>query len=165
MTRVILIVLLILSLGFALYTYWPQISSYLPKPEKAKLPEVSKVVTSTTVAGPSTTLPTSESQALSEQPSGEVKKVELSDPFSLRINVKRKVIESKAPEKPEEKPKPAGPVLEGVWIDSGMRVAFISGQALGVGSKIMGWKVTSITKDRVVLEKGSQVKILRMEGK
>jgi len=164
MTRVILIVLLILSLGFALYTYWPQISSYLPKPEKGKSPEISKAVTSTTIAI-SSFLPTSELQAFPGQPSEEVKKIELSDPFSLRVNVKRKVLESKPPEKPEERLKPAEPVLEGIWIDSGMRVAFISGQALGVGSKIMGWKVTSITRDQVVLERGSQVKILRMEGK
>jgi len=44
-------------------------------------------------------------------------------------------------------------------------VAFISGQTVNLGGEVLGWTVTSIQQDRVVLEKGSREKILKMEEK
>ncbi len=98
----------------------------------------------------------------------------LIDPFALRIAVRR-IAEMEA--------KPAGPTppgapgatvtppkpkriikLEGIWIDATMRVAFISGQALVEGGRVMGWKVAQITRDRVVLVRDGQTKILTLEG-
>lgn len=86
------------------------------------------------------------------------------DPFALRINVRRR---GEIDEKPkDDKPKAVvvEPELEGIWVDSGMRVAFISGQALIEGGVVLGWRVSSITKTQVTLVKGGQTKILKVEG-
>ena len=178
MRRSILIILLVAAIGYALFTFWPLVSPYLPGFEKAgpvgtvpapapaPSPEAA-AVTEAAAATPETQVPT-----LIAPPTVEAKLV---DPFALRIAVRNKAEEAAkaapapAPTAPGgEKPpavKTAGPKLEGVWIDSGMRIAFISGQALNVGGRIMGWRVASISRDSVVLQKGSVSKTLRLEGR
>ncbi|MGB9613450.1 MAG: hypothetical protein ACPL4K_04655, partial [Candidatus Margulisiibacteriota bacterium] len=114
MRQLVLVILLVLSLGYALYTYWPMISSLLPKFEKT--------TTTTTVIYPSPeateTISRSEEVSLSSTVASEPAEVKLVDPFSLRIPVKRKIIvESKPAEEKKEIIKPKEPVLEGIWID------------------------------------------------
>lgn len=90
----------------------------------------------------------------------------LTDPFSIRLSVKR--MDEEVPAKggaSSELEDQKELRLEGVWYDSGMKVAFISGQALLTGGEILGWRVATILKETVILERGSQVKILRMGGK
>lgn len=96
----------------------------------------------------------------------------LIDPFAFRIAVRRKVeVEVKpagptppgAPTGTPEKPKKVIK-LEGIWIDATMKVAFISGQALVEGGRVMGWKVAKIYRDQVVLARAGQTKILFLEG-
>lgn len=92
--------------------------------------------------------------------------VKLIDPFALRISVgKREEVPPALEAAPANAPKPVELKLEGIWVDARMKVAFISGQSLPVGESIGGWRVTSISKDRVILRKGSENKILIMEEK
>ena len=87
----------------------------------------------------------------------------------MRVAVKTRE-ESPFPAQPPaagEKPSapPAEPVLEGIWVDANLRVAFISGQALAAGEKVLGWTVVSITREKVVLQKGPASKNLRLEAR
>ncbi|MFA4843503.1 MAG: hypothetical protein WC632_00965 [Candidatus Margulisiibacteriota bacterium] len=168
MARQIMIgVILAVSLAYAAFTYWPLLASYLPGTVPSPKPAL--------VAPAPAAVPTQEIQAAEKNdidllylPTLEVKAI---DPFALRIEIKRR---EELPPPPEaETPgapaapaaKPVEPKLEGIWVDSGMQVAFISGQALTMGSKILGWRVSSISKEQVVLTRGTQTKILRVEGK
>lgn len=154
--QILIAVILLATVGYALFTYWPRPKRAAPA---APVATATVAATSTTEAAPKTNLfelpaPTAE--------------VTLVDPFALRITVIRKEEEpSPSPTlSPTEKPKPpVEPKLQGIWLDSGMRVAFISDQYVQVGGKILGWKVVSIDKDRVILQKGSTEKILRLEEK
>jgi hypothetical protein len=155
--QVVLFIVALAVLAYGIFTYWPAVSSRL-----FSRPAAVKTVTAQLPALPTSpeakTAGTPEVAAL---PS--TSEVRLVDPFVLRIAVRKKVEEPGG--SPPEAVKPPEPQLEGVWIDAGMKVAFISGQALLPGGKIMGWTVTSILKDSVVLQKGSTVKILKMEAK
>jgi len=175
MRRSILIILLVAAIGYALFTYWPLVSPYLPSFEEAG--PVGTVPAPAPVPSPEVAAVTKAATPEAEVPAVTAPTVEakLVDPFALRIAVRNKAEEAAkaapapAPTAPGgEKPpavKTTGPKLEGVWIDSGMRIAFISGQALNVGGKIMGWRVASISRDSVVLHKGSVSKTLRLEGR
>jgi len=95
----------------------------------------------------------------------------LIDPFAIRIPVRHKVeVEVRPGAMPPGAPaaltqKPKNVIkLEGIWIDATMKVAFISGSALVEGGKVMGWKVAKIYRDRVVLARDGQTKILLLEG-
>jgi hypothetical protein len=44
-----------------------------------------------------------------------------------------------------------------------MRVAIISGQALEEGGQVLGWRLVKIYKERVVLSRDGQTKILLLE--
>jgi len=90
---------------------------------------------------------------------------ELINPFSLRVAVRSKKEAEAKPEKPAVEVKVVEPKLEGIWIGSGLRAAFISGQVMTEGGIIMGWRVASIAPTSVVLRKGRMTKILRLEGK
>lgn len=163
--RIIIVILLIASLCFALYTYWPMLSSYLPAMQKAKPAITAPAVTSRPETA--TQMATKEAEEFEIiVPTVEVKLV---DPFAVRVEVKARAEEPLAPPTigGEEKPavKPVEPALEGIWVDSEMKVAFISGQALPLGGTIMGWKVISISKEKVVLQKGFATKTLKLEGK
>lgn len=168
MNKKILVIVLALAVGIGVYTYWPLIAPYLPKESQPPIAVVTAAATTTTApppvaeATPEASMPTAEAAAPEPR---------FIDPFALRTALKSKYVPGPAaPAAPgppgQEKPavKPSQPKLEGIWVDSSMRVAFISGQALNTGGTIMGWKVTSISKDRVTLQKGRSVKILRMEG-
>jgi hypothetical protein len=170
----ILALLLIAVLAFAFYSYWPALSSFFIEP-----PQPGAVITAPIMVSPdlslltSTTVPPAKrvverlGKIITDKKSEKEKNHQLVDPFDLRVAVRRKVPETGIPllGKPKEPPRPQEIRLEGIWIDAGMKVAFISSQALQVGEKIRGWTVSSILKDRVLLEKGSQIKILRMEEK
>jgi hypothetical protein len=165
--QIIVIVLLIASLFYAVYTYWPVLSPYLPAPKKAK---------PVAAAAPTITIPSASIEAKAKEaevldillPTAEARII---DPFALRISVKTRAEEPLPPPtipgegKPKPAEKPVEPKLEGIWVDSGMKIAFISGQALPVGGAVLGWKVVSISKEQVVLQKGSATKTLRLEGK
>lgn len=167
--KIIIALLLIGAIGYGVYTYWPFLSIYLPV--KRDLPKVS--------VKPAQPAPIVVPEAKREDVLAEDEeawKVEeekigvLTDPFSLRIAVKKKktAAELKKPEKKPETKKPTKPAavlnLEGIWVDSGMKVALISGQSVSVGATVNGWRVVKITRDQVVLRKGRSTKILRLEG-
>ena len=109
-------------------------------------------------AGGTTTLPPKE------------ERVKLIDPFALRVAVvsKQEAEEAakRAKERREEEPakRPDEPKLEGIWIGSGLKAAFISGQVMTEGGIIMGWRVSRINPDSVVLRKGSATKVLKLGG-
>lgn len=163
--------LLVVSLILLLYTYWPILSPYLTKSGAkipAEAPQPTETPVPTTVSLPSEEARSPEVAETKILSASAEEKAILTDPFALRVAKKSKFKETSVPEAPpEEKPavKAVGLVLEGIWVDSNMKVAFISGQALGIGDNILGWKVTSISKDQVVLSNGSATKILKMGGK
>lgn len=161
--QIVLILLLLASLGYAGYIYWPVLSGYLPdlfetrpeiRPDRIEQPADEPVETEAkTTAGPAAS------------PEAVVKKKvikDLVDPFALRINIRSKAETPKEDKK--EVAKEPEPELEGIWVDSGMRVAFISNQAVIEGGLVMGWRVTRITKTQVTLKKGSRRKILKLEA-
>lgn len=152
MTRQIIIIFVFIAcLLFAVYTYWPK---------KTETKQVIKPPAATTII-------TEESQAKQitelevSAPSAEVKLV---DPFSLRLPVRKKATPTDNANPPATI-QVATPQLEGIWVDSGMRVAFISGQSLSVGDTIMGWRVAAIYSSQVVLQRGSETKTLKLEAK
>lgn len=166
--QIAIILILFASLGYAVFTYWPAIAPLVPLAPKAK-PAL------TAPAAVPIVVPTREAAAAEKEEIDEIVlptyEAKMIDPFALRIEVKTRAEEPlpvvKEPGHAPEGPvvKPAEPQLEGVWIDADMRVAFISGQSLPVGGTVMGWKVTSIGKERVILQKGSLTKTLKVEGK
>ena len=104
------------------------------------------------------------------------KDANLADPFSLRVAVRTKQEEEEDRQaavartaalaaNPETVKQVAPLELQGVWVDAGTKVAFISDQSLRLGETIQGWKLVSIGKDRVVLTRGGSTKILRLEEK
>ncbi|MDD5593649.1 MAG: hypothetical protein PHG97_02765 [Candidatus Margulisbacteria bacterium] len=154
--QILIAVILLATAGYALFTYWPRSKQAAP---------AAPVATATVAAA--STAEAAPKMNLFEMPAPTAE-VTLVDPFALRIAVIRKEEEPQpAPTLPTaEKPKPpVEPKLQGIWLDSGMRVAFISDQYVQVGGKILGWKVVAINKDWVVLQKGSTEKILRLEEK
>jgi hypothetical protein len=144
--------ILVASLIFGLYTYWPMRAKTMTV-LKETLPAIPLVAPE--AVSPEATRPESPGKTL----------LKLVDPFSLRINVKSKITESTHPAPPSEKVIVNEPVLEGIWIDSGARVAFFYGPTHSVGENIFGWSLVSITRDSVVLEKGSATKKLKLEEK
>ena len=159
--QAVILVVLIAALGYLGYVYWPILSSYVAGPAQ-KGPELRKEAaskTTTTIARAEAGSATQEVEEDEESKAAE--KIKLVDPFSVRITIKTDE-PAKIPEK-EVRTVP-DPVLEGIWVDSDMKVAFISGQALIEGGKILGWTVKRITKTQVLLVKGRQRKILKLEG-
>lgn len=155
----VLIALVVIFVAYAILTYLPsllKIGGSKPALKKAAVPLSQPVAAASAEAAP-----------------GKAAKNELEtppavDPFARRINVwTRAEIEEQAAEAARRPagPNPEDPKLEGIWVDSGRRVAFISNQTVNVGGQVLGWTVTSIERDRVVVEKNFRVKILKMEGK
>lgn len=169
MIRQILIgLILAVSLAYVAFTYWPGRAPIFPG-NLSRDKSVAVVQTLTLAAG--ATMETREAERadidLLYLPTHEVRAI---DPFALRIGVKRREElpppEAESPGTPAAPTaKPVEPKLEGIWVDSGMKVAFISGQALTTGSKILGWHVSSISREQVIMTRGSQTKILRLEEK
>lgn len=172
--NIIIALLLIASLGYATYTYWPLLAPYLPAGQVGQ-------PTKPPAAAPNPVIVPALPEAASKAPTKETAEMEIEvpteevnliDPFALRVEVKTRAEE---PLPPPAFPQPGGPErptvkpaelkLEGVWINSGMRIAFISGQALPIGGKIMGYRVMAIDKENVVLQKGAATKTLRLEEK
>jgi hypothetical protein len=164
-----IILVLIATIAYAVFTYWPFISpllaGYLPSPKKpaAAAPQV-------TVPQPSAA--STEAQAKQEsalEMSLPTAEANLVDPFSLRIAVKTKseepVTTTLQPGTEKPRPKPAEPVLQGIWLDSGMKVAFISDNSVPLGGTIMGWKLIAINDDSITMKKGSVIRVFKIGGK
>ncbi len=163
--QILIILILIATLGYAVFTYWPVISPLvsvirLPAQKKpapaASAPAIAPKISATVEAAAKNVtvmemeLPTAEAN--------------LVDPFSLRVTVKTREEEpvtttTLATVKPVVA-RPAGPELQGIWIESGMSLAFISDQSVQIGGTVMGWKLVSITPDHVVMKRGEATKIL-----
>lgn len=143
----LLFIILILTVGYGLLTFWPKTKAG-PKPAPAQ-PGLTALATSE-VPKPSPEL-------------GIGVGAHRVDPFTLRLAVRKKVIDTTPAGETTSTIMPAEPRLEGIWVDSEMKVAFISGQALNVGSSVLGWTIVSITKDRVIIQKDSKSRTLRLE--
>lgn len=154
-----LIVLLIIALAFAVITYlpiWEQIFGKLSSQTgsfQAPIPPPSIAASGEVGSG------------IESAPSAEA---ELIDPFSYRIAVRKKASPSPSAgpggaSAPAEAPKADEPVLQGIWVDEGMEVAFISGQTVNEGGTVLGWRVSSITKNYVVLTRGGKSRTLKLE--
>ena len=165
---IILVVLLVAALGYAAYTYLPLVTPYISgllgkQPEKL---EIKKEVPPAKPAEGTTT--TTQPEVKEERAPKAVKPKKLADPFALRIAVisreeleaakERAASEKEAPKKPRE------PELEGIWVGSGLKAAFISGQVMTEGATIMGWRVVRISRTNVVLRKGRRTKTLKLGG-
>jgi hypothetical protein len=158
MTRQISVALiLLLAVGYAAFTYWPAVSRYVPQLNRSK----TAVVAARPAATPAPSPAQSAEALAAESPN---KGNDLVDPFSARIAARKKVPNTGGPGGNQSaQVNPDDPKLEGIWVDSGMKVAFISGQAVNEGSDISGWKVVAIYKDYVVLQKDLTQKRLKME--
>ncbi|MBN2057504.1 MAG: hypothetical protein JW782_01735 [Candidatus Saganbacteria bacterium] len=176
--QLILVILLIAALGYSGYVYWPYVSAYFPQgsTQKTKQPPPPAGIEPAKPIGQETSeaeVKPADQPKAAVQPDGKepqkagtneiVAEPKLVDPFALRINVRRRGEVTAKPEEKEPKRAPVEPELEGIWVDSGMRVAFISGQALIEGGVVLGWRVSRITKTQVTLVKGGQTKILKLE--
>ncbi|MFH1347339.1 MAG: hypothetical protein ABIH22_01485 [Candidatus Margulisiibacteriota bacterium] len=163
--QVIIVIILIVALGYLGFVYWPLVSAYVPGLAK-EAPKVGKDVP----AAPTTTIAEEKEAAVTkEAEKGEgvkaaPEKIKLVDPFVIRIPIKSSAEPKKEPEEKKEVKQEIEPTLEGIWVDSGMKVAFVSGQAVIEGGIVMGWRVKKITKTQVFLVKGTREKILKLEG-
>jgi hypothetical protein len=167
--KIIIGLLLALSLAYAALTYWPLLTPYLPGPiPSPKLAPAAPAPTPVALLTREATAQEKSDIDLLYLPTREVRSI---DPFALRVEIKKRAILPPPPPEADKSGTPAPTVkpielhLEGVWVDSGMKVAFISGQTLSVGGTILGWRVSSINREQVVLTKGTQTKIMRVEGK
>jgi hypothetical protein len=160
---------LVAALGYAVYTYLPLVTPYISgllrkQPEKL---EIKKEVPPARPAEGTTT--TTQPKVKEEGAPKVVKPKKLADPFALRIAVVSKeeleaAKERAAKEKTEAPMKPREPELEGIWVGSGLKAAFISGQVMTEGATIMGWRVVRISRTDVVLRKGGRTKTLKLGG-
>lgn len=140
--------LLLATIGFVVYLYWPGMISF---PQSLDI----RMVTITKEVMPAVT---SKTDAVLVPLVGP-----LTDPFSMRAKVTRRDRKKTAAEPvQDESTKESIPLLEGIWVDSSMKVAFISGQAINEGGQIMGWRVVRIDERSVTIKKGSRRKILKL---
>ncbi|MBU0629595.1 MAG: hypothetical protein KKC80_01595 [Candidatus Margulisbacteria bacterium] len=158
--KILLSLVALVAALYALYAYYQPNETNLPAPQpNFQSPPPNRSAPATTETAATT--------SLAPLPAPEPEFKELVDPFALRIKIKEFEVKPQpkaAPTEPKEAP-PALPKLEGIWWDTDMRIAFISGQAVPVGGTVMNWKVTAIYKDRVIIRKGSSEKTLKMEEK
>ena len=165
--RIILIILMLGALGYAINTYAPIVAPYLARPAEVEEKVVATLTTAVTTTTAAEAAPVKKKETTTTlPPKNELK---LIDPFALRVAVvsKKEAAEAaqRAKERREEAPQaPEGPKLEGIWIGSGLKAAFISGQVMTEGGIIMGWRVAKINPDNVVLRKGRAVKVLKLGG-
>ncbi len=165
--RIILVVLMLGALGWAVYTYRPIVSPYFLRPGTQPMAVTQTTVVTTTTAAKAA--PVKKEAVTTTLPPKE-EKARLVDPFALRIAAvsKQEAEEAAQRAKAKSEAEPARrldePKLEGIWIGSGLKAAFISGQVMTEGGIIMGWRVSRINPDSVVLRKGSAVKILKLGG-
>jgi hypothetical protein len=163
--RMILMALvLIAALGYAAITYWPIIAPLL------RVRSQKKTVSVTLPAPPQPRITASiEAAARSTAEALEMQlppaAVNLVDPFNLRITVSNReeepVTTTTLPT--EKRAAPVEPELQGIWMDSGMNIAFISDQSLQIGGTILGWKLAAIAPDHVVMKRGGATKILYLK--
>ncbi len=151
--------LLIVVLAFAVFTYLPIWEQIFGKPsaQTGSLPPPI----------PPSSIPAS-GEVMSGTGSAATAETELVDPFSYRLAVRKKVsvapsVGSGGSPTPTEAPLVNGPLLQGIWVDEGMEIAFISGQTVNEGGTVLGWRVSSITKNYVVLTKDGKSRTLKLE--
>lgn len=143
-SKLILPVLLVLALGYAFI-------SFLPPPQEKKEVSTSTSLPLTPKPKPKTVETPKPAEAIA------------ADPFAMRAPIRRKDLDASSAQK---EAKPADPIkLMGILKNEGISIAIISGQSVTLGSAIRGWRVVSIQEDRVVLQQGEKVKILKMEEK
>ena len=163
-----MILILIAAIGYAGLTYWPIIAPLVRSKAQKKTisvtlpaPPQPKISASTEAAAKNMQQQQEQAPEM-ELPSAEVSLV---DPFLLRVTVSNKeeepVTTSTLPT--EKRAAPAEPDLQGIWMDSGMNIAFISDQSLQVGGTVLGWKLAAIAPDHVVMKKGGATKILDLK--
>jgi hypothetical protein len=162
--QALMILILIAALAYASFTYWPIIAPLISSRSQKK------TITVSLPAPPQPRISASTEAAVKsidqapemELPSAEVSLV---DPFNLRITISNKSEEPApaAPQSNEKKAAPVYPELQGIWMDSGMNIAFISDQSLQVGGTVLGWKLAAIAPDHVVLKKGGATKVLYLK--
>jgi hypothetical protein len=156
---------LIAALGYATVTYWPIIAPLLRVRSQIKTisvilpsPPEPRISASIEAAARNTS---SEAMELQLPPATD----NLIDPFNLRITVSNKAEEpvTTTTLPTEKRAAPVEPELQGIWMDSGMNIAFISDQSLQVGGTILGWKLAAIGPDHVVMKRGGATKILYLK--
>ena len=86
----------------------------------------------------------------------------LTDPFALRINVRVTGGQKEVEEGPAEETN-TGLKLEGIWVDSGVKMVFVSGLTLSEGQSVQGWQVKKIERTQVLLVKGEKSRMLKLE--
>jgi len=165
--QIVLIAVLAATLGYALFTYWPVLAPLVRLPGRGKKPAAIVTAPSPVPAEPKVTASIEAAAKSAEDLTLELPTAEahLVDPFSLRTVVRTQAEEpvtgTTLPSGPPVKP--PEPDLQGIWLDSGMEIAFISDQSLQVGGKVMGWELISISPDHVVLRKGGATKTLYLK--
>ena len=181
--RHLLFILMLGSLVYAVYTYWPVVKPYLTG-EATRQPTLEEMMKKFPAGKPP--LPAAPRTAVKEEvpaaPAPKPKVVvkttttttvlrRLVDPFALRIAVRSKQeaadAAQRAAEAAAEKKKaqvPTGPKLEGIWVGSGIKAAFISGQVVTEGGYIMGWRVATIYQTSVLLRRGNATRLLKLGG-
>lgn len=146
---IFLSILLLATIVFVVYLYWPGAISFPQSPDI-------KIIMTTRKVMPAVASKTGDVLVPLVGP--------LTDPFSMRAKVTRRDRKKTVAEPVQgESTKESIPVLEGIWVDSSMKVAFISGRAINEGGQIMGWRVTRIDERSVTIRKGSRKKILKLE--
>jgi len=163
--QALLVLVLAGAFGYALFTYWPLLAPLLPLPS-GKKPGAAAPATPAPPPLPKLSASAEAAARKAEEltlavPTAEAR---LTDPFALRTAVRTLAEEPAAPAlSGTPAAKPAEPDLQGIWMDSGMEIAFISDQSLQVGGTILGWRLESISPDHVVLKKGGATKTLYLK--
>ncbi len=164
--QIVLVLVLAAALGYAVFTYWPVLAplAHLParKPPAVPVPAASAPVPAPSISPTVEAAAKKAQELVMELPTAEAR---LTDPFALRIQVRTQAeepVSTTLPGRPAAA-KPAEPELQGIWLDSGMEIAFISDQSVQRGGLIMGWRLESIAPDHVVLTKGGATKTLYLK--
>ena len=170
---------MVLTIIFAIYLYWPMFAGNqdikaLKKPPTAKK-IVTYPVTATVKAIPPSMVEVEKAvplavEAEKEVPPPTIKVVKdevdsrsLTNPFALRASVNRKLMKGDTNDESVTTPtEEVIPELEGIWLDSNMKVAFIDQQTVSVGETVNGWRVTRIGDKTVTIQKGKRVRILKL---
>ncbi len=92
--------------------------------------------------------------------------VTLRDPFEVDYAYKKvEVTQAPGETKPKEaKPAPRYLILQGVFMSGGVKTAIIDDRVVSLGSRVaLGWRVSDIREDMVILRMGGKIKYLRIK--
>lgn len=160
---------LVLTIIFAIYMHWPLFAVNQELKAAKKPPAAKKIITYPVAESEKEIIPPAIKVKKEVSPpiikirEAEIDPRSLTNPFALRARVTRKVKGGDRPDGHVQAPtKEAIPLLEGIWVDANMKVAFLDQQAVSVGEIVNGWRVTRISKKTVTIQKGKRVKILKL---